>query len=257
MVPSNRAPVITAGPQAAPNPVTLPATTTVSVTASDADGDALTYAWSRVLGPGTASFTNAAAASTTVAFSAAGSYTLKVTVSDGKATVSGNVNVSVLSSNHVPVITAGPQAAPNPVTLPATTNVSVTASDADADPLTYAWSKTTGPGTASFTNAAAASTTVAFSAAGSYTLKVTVSDGKATVSGSLDMTVTPALPIPDIDGDGDVDGSDMHLFMLTFGKASGSPGFDARCDFDLNGVVNATDLGIFTGEYENQSPERD
>ena len=44
------------------------------------------------------SFGNATAASTTAAFSAAGSYTLQVVVSDGKATVSGSVVISVSSS---------------------------------------------------------------------------------------------------------------------------------------------------------------
>ena len=94
---SNRAPVISSGPQAAPNPVTLPATTTVSVTASDADGDALTYTWSKSAGPGTVSFTNAAAASTTAAFSAAGSYTLQVVVSTARQPSAAVVNVTVLS----------------------------------------------------------------------------------------------------------------------------------------------------------------
>ena len=60
-----------------------------------------------------------------------------------------------------------------------------------------------------------------------------------------------AFPTPDIDADGDVDGSDLYLFMLAFGKSSGNPGFDARCDFDGNGVVNAADLSIFTGDYGN------
>jgi len=90
-------PVITAGPQAASSSVTLPASTTVSVTASNPASGALTYAWSKKSGPGTATFANAAAASTTVAFSTAGSYTLQVTVSNGQSSVSGSVNVSVLS----------------------------------------------------------------------------------------------------------------------------------------------------------------
>jgi len=93
------APLITAAPKASVNPVTLPATTTVSVTASDSNGDALTYAWSKAGGPGTASFTNASAASTAVAFSAAGSYTLQVAVSDGKTTVTDNVTITVLSNS--------------------------------------------------------------------------------------------------------------------------------------------------------------
>ncbi len=110
----NRAPVITAGPQAAPGTVTLPATTAVSVTASDADGDALTYAWSKSAGPGTVSFANPAAAGTTAAFSSAGSYTLQVVVSDvvsltlvnaatdqdiGPLTNGGVINLAVTGTN--------------------------------------------------------------------------------------------------------------------------------------------------------------
>ena len=67
--------------------------------------------------------------------------------------------------------------------LPAITTASVAASDADSDPLAYAWSQAAAPGIASFTNAAASSTAVAFSAAGSYKLRVAVSDGHDTVNG--------------------------------------------------------------------------
>lgn len=44
-------------------------------------------------------------------------------------------------------------------------------------PLTYAWSKTFGPGNILFENAAAASTTATFSASGVYGIRITVSDG--------------------------------------------------------------------------------
>jgi hypothetical protein len=120
---NNLVPVITSVPQASPNQVTLPATTSVTVTANDPNGDPLTYSWSKTAGPGTASFTNASAASTAVAFSAAGSYTLQVTVSDGKATVSGSVNVSVLS---------GPASTPNQVVSFTLVNA---ATDKDIKPL--------------------------------------------------------------------------------------------------------------------------
>ncbi len=80
-------------------------------------------------------------------------------------------------------MTAGPQSSPNPVMLPAITTASVAASDADSDPLAYAWSQAAAPDIASFTNAAASSTAVAFSAAGSYNLRVAVSDGHDTVNG--------------------------------------------------------------------------
>ena len=58
-----------------------------------------------------------------------------------------------------------------------------------------------------------------------------------------------ALEASDIDKDGDVDGSDLHLFMLAYGKSSGNPGFDTRCDFDGNGTVNAADLATFAAKF--------
>jgi hypothetical protein len=106
--PSNMAPVIVAGPSASPEAVALPATTTVSVAANDADGGPapLTYAWSMVSGPGTVSFSpnsTSAASLSTASFSAAGSYTLRVTVSDGAASVSGDVIVTATSSSPGPL----------------------------------------------------------------------------------------------------------------------------------------------------------
>jgi peptidoglycan/xylan/chitin deacetylase (PgdA/CDA1 family) len=172
----------------------------------------------------------------------------------GTAGVPISISFTVINEpqiNRAPEITAGPQASLNPVTLPGTAAVSVTASDADGDALIYSWSKTAGPGTVSFTNSAAASTTAAFSEAGDYTLKVVVSDGKASVNGSVSLNVLPEPdpPTPDIDGDGDVDGGDLHLFILAYGKSSGSPGFDVRCDFDLNDTVGPVDLQDFAAEF--------
>jgi len=67
--------------------------TSVNVSASDVDGDSLTYAGSKVSGPGTVTFGNAAAASTTATFGSAGSYSLQVTNALGSVAVS-NLNVS-------------------------------------------------------------------------------------------------------------------------------------------------------------------
>ncbi len=92
---TNNAPVITDGPNADPATVTLPDGIALDVTATDADGDTLSYAWSKDSGPGTVSF-SAQAASCTASFNAAGSYALRVTVSDGNGgSDTGTVSVIV------------------------------------------------------------------------------------------------------------------------------------------------------------------
>ena len=51
--------------------------------ATDADGDPLTYSW-KARGPGVVTFVNATAAATTASFSVNGDYVLTLHASDGK-----------------------------------------------------------------------------------------------------------------------------------------------------------------------------
>jgi hypothetical protein len=39
------------------------------------------------------------------------------------------------------------------------------------------------------------------------------------------------------------------MLLLAFGKSAGSPSFDSRCDFDLNGIVDEADLDFFTAAF--------
>jgi hypothetical protein len=102
---ANEAPVITSGPTATPNSVSLPGTATVSVTATDSDGpSALTYTWSTAAGPGSASFSpngTTASNTSTASFPSAGTYTLRVTVSDGRSSVQGSVGITVSDPNLI------------------------------------------------------------------------------------------------------------------------------------------------------------
>ncbi len=61
-------------------------------------GSALDTTWSLVSGPGTATFANPKSAATSVTFSAGGSYLLRLTASDGSATVFQDLTVAVTSS---------------------------------------------------------------------------------------------------------------------------------------------------------------
>ncbi len=106
----NRPPVIGVEATADPAETRLPsAVTTVSVTASDPDGDTLTYAWRQVAGQGAATFATPAAAQSLVTFNAAGIYGLRVTVSDGRGgIVSSDVAVTVNRMLATPTITRQP-----------------------------------------------------------------------------------------------------------------------------------------------------
>ena len=65
----------------------------------------LTTLWSRVSGPGTATFANTASASTSVQFSAAGTYVLRLSVSDGELEGFDELTVTVTQPVQTPVST--------------------------------------------------------------------------------------------------------------------------------------------------------
>jgi hypothetical protein len=101
---SNQAPVIGSPAWANPDAITLPTNTTqVHVVASDPDSgpQALTYTWTKVSGSGTVSFSpngTAGACDTTATFSAAGSYVLRVTVSDAADQVTSDTSTITVNS---------------------------------------------------------------------------------------------------------------------------------------------------------------
>jgi hypothetical protein len=174
---ANQAPVVEAGPNRS---ITLPATAALSGSVTD-DGlptpPALTMAWTRTSGPGTVTFSPANAAVSTASFSAAGTYVLRLTASDGALSAFDEVQVIVTATNVAPVVNAGPD---RTITLPATAALAGTVTD-DGLPtpptLTVTWSKTSGPGTVTFSPSNAAATTATFSAAGTYVVRLTASDG--------------------------------------------------------------------------------
>ena len=87
---ANIAPVIEAG---ANQSITLPATAALVGTATDASG--LTTLWSKVSGPGTVTFGNAAQLSTTATFGSPGTYVLRLDATDGQWPVFDQLTVTV------------------------------------------------------------------------------------------------------------------------------------------------------------------
>src|SRR5688572_1437787 len=192
--PTNQAPTVNAGPDRV---VTLPSGVALSGTASD-DGrpsppGQLTITWSKLSGPGTVTFAPPGALSTTATFSAAGTYQLRLTVSDGALSASDDMTVVVSPApivNQSPTVDAGPDMA---ITLSASVTLSGTATD-DGLPnppasMTTTWSMVSGPGTVTFGNASASATTATFSTGGVYVLRLTASDGTLSSSDTVSVTV--------------------------------------------------------------------
>jgi hypothetical protein len=208
--------IITAGPSGTPNPVPSGGTSSLSVTAADSLGHALSYAWTVSCPslPSLGSFSSAttqnptwiAPANTT---GVQQDCTLQVTVSDGQGlTQVPTFSLGVASIAHTLTITAGPSGTPNPVPSEGTTSLSVTALDSLGHSLTYAWTASCPSPLSSGTFSDAAAATQTWTAPMNMTgilqtcmLQVTVSDGQGLVQiGSLSQgvfTVGHSLTITD------------------------------------------------------------
>jgi uncharacterized protein (TIGR03382 family) len=109
----------------------------------DADGEQLTYTWAQVNGPEVvlANATKAAASFEPPEVSANSQLTFSLTVSDGVASATNTVAVTVNNVDRAPVANAGEDmqvAARSAVTLTGT------ATDVDGDDVTYAWTQVDG-----------------------------------------------------------------------------------------------------------------
>ena len=203
---------ITAAPAGAPNPVASAASTSLSVTAVDELGRALTYAWSAscptALG-GSGTFAPAASVRTptwTAPANLTGTAqgcTLTVTVGDGFAASATQGFAETVNPAPNPItITAGPGGTPNPVASAGNVALGVTASDVLGRELSYAWKATCLPGLGSHgtfspgPNAQAPAWTAPANVSGApqtCVITVTVTDGfGATTTQGFTETVNPA-----------------------------------------------------------------
>ncbi len=157
---------------------------TFVATATDSDGETLTYSWA------VKSIVQSGATTLTFAYrldySSAGNFIVQARATDGRDTGSVDWNVTVAETNRPPVISSHlPAELAINITEGTAQEFTVSAQDLDADPLTYKWLLDGTP----VTGATSDSWTLAtnFSSAGNRVVRVEVSDGKD--KASVDWTV--------------------------------------------------------------------
>ena len=189
--PVNKAPIANAG---ADVNVTGPADVTLNGSGSrDPENAALSYLWTQVSGPSVA-IANADMANATIQLGAtqtdvAYGFSLKVTDPEGLfASDTVLVTNKADTPNQAPVVTLAPTAT---VEAGKTVSIVASASDADGDALTYAWTVPAGVSATGQNSATLVVTGPNVTEATLYGLSVLVSDGALDASASTNLTVTP------------------------------------------------------------------
>ena len=66
--------------------------------------------------------------------------------------------------------------------------------------------------------------------------------------GALEALLIP-VPNSDHDGDADVDGYDLAVFIGAFGSMTGDFNYEVMCDLNLNGNINEDDLALMASGF--------
>jgi len=139
----NRAPTALAGEDAT---VDEREVATVIGLGTDPDGDALTFEWTQIAGPEAISGPVEGALLSFVApeVTVDTDFTFRLTVTDGALSATDDITFTVRQVNRLPVLTLVGEAAIS-ANEGSTIELSVTAEDADADPVGVTWTQLSGP----------------------------------------------------------------------------------------------------------------
>jgi hypothetical protein len=190
------------GPTASAEVVVAGTPVQLSVEGTDADGDALRYAWSQEPAEPRGTFSDVTSPSptwTAPQVQADTRFKLRVRVSDSRGGVEGATEVRVLKAtqaNVAPVVTEVARAQPTVAMGRAPVQLSVVAGDGNGDALVYSWTQArpaTPAGTFSDASARTATwTPPVLSVARTFTLRVEVADGRGgTTFSEVDVEAHP------------------------------------------------------------------
>jgi hypothetical protein len=176
----NLPPIISAGSDQSLSSGTT--TATLSGSATDPEGNAMTIGWSLVSGPNTPSITSPTSLTTGVTGMVAGTYVFRLTVNDGvNPNVTDDVQVVIATASNLAPSVAGNT---DITTLygAGSCTLTATATDPEGGSLTYLWTLLSGPNVPTIVAPTSSSTTVNGLTKGKYTFNLRVSDGTNVVN---------------------------------------------------------------------------
>jgi hypothetical protein len=200
----NHAPTANAGPN---QDVNVGSTVTLNGTGStDPDGDSLSYSWIQSSGPVQITLNGATTAQPKFAADTVGTYQFNLTVNDGKVnSTPSSVTIRVVAQNNAPIANAGPDMhayVGDDVVLNASSSF-----DPDLDPITYNWIQVSGATVVIF-NANTPQPFFTPTTSGVFEFKVTASDGQASATDNVMVTVDNHNQVPVADA-----GANMATLM--------------------------------------------
>ncbi len=247
----NTPPVFTSTPGAVPI-VNSGQAYSYNITTTDADGQSLVI--SAVVRPSWLTFTSTgngtAILTGTATNSAVVSYPVSLSVSDG---IISKVQSFVITLNSAPTVTITNPATPS-LSLPAGTALTIEGSVSDdglpASPgnVIAAWSKFSGPGTVTFSSPSTVNTSASFSSAGIYVLRLTATDGSATVFRDLNVTVIAppgfatwigGFNVGSLNGAGDDPDHDGIPNLIEYALTGGDPAQGGMVTLPASSLTNA------------------
>ena len=211
--------------------------TKITCSASEPDGDVLTYKWEANGGDITGTLNNTAVWQ---APNFTGKFIVKVTVSDKDGADYKSLELSV-QANRPPVISSL-TAVPARLQRGETSTITCLASDPDNDTPTYTWSA---PGGGTISGTGNTATWKAPDSLGNFTVSVTVSDGKGGTTESICTIVvaTPEVTViltPLASESGSIYSGGSIISSFRIGDNANNFGVRPYFSYDITGLVGAT-----------------
>lgn len=248
---TNLAPTVDAGDDRS---TTVGTNVTVTATASDPDGDPVSFSWTVQSRPSgsNASLSNASTASASITPDVAGTYVLRVTVTDGNG---GSATDDVQITATAPPSGGVTADAGSDQTGAVDATVTLDGSGSTGSNLTYSWRFVSTPGsTPSINNATSARASFVPRAAGEYVVELTVADGTVSDRDTVTIVVTQPNRAPTVSLSGP--GAVLLGASVTVNASASDPDGDTlQLDFELSAPSGSSATLQISGSSATFTPD--